>query len=445
MMHTPSASGRTATPRSGTRPAQAVVVHSGARDAYQLARALEQSGQLQTLVTDVFWQGTSRSARLLSALLPQSVRATLRQRSEPALESTHVRQLLAPGLLTLALERAKAPHALRRTVMRSLDRSLGRAAGRQARRTRAGLVSYSYYAYDAFHAFGGPGILFQLHPHPASMRRLLSEELAAHPECAASLQQEWELALPEEDYRRLCAEPAMASHILAASTFTRRTLIENGVDAGRITVVPYGVDTTRFQPEAAPSARKNGRLQLLFVGRINQRKGISYLIEALRLLGPAPVDLTVCGRVVDDLSLFQPYADRITIRPSVSESELRAAYQKADLFVFPSVAEGFGQVLLEALASGLPILSTTHTAAPDLIESGREGFVVEPRRPDLLAERLEWALTHRAQLAAMRSEARLRAKTFTWSRFRSQVADQCAAWLDPAAPASNIPEVPVAL
>ena len=73
----------------------------------------------------------------------------------------------------------------------------------------------------------------------------------------------------------------------------------------------------------------------------------------------------------------------MTIRPSVSASELVEAYQDADLFVFPSIAEGFGQVLLEALACGLPILTTTHTAAPDIIRDGEHGFIIEPRRPDL--------------------------------------------------------------
>jgi glycosyltransferase involved in cell wall biosynthesis len=99
------------------------------------------------------------------------------------------------------------------------------------------------------------------------------------------------------------------------------------------------------------------------------------------------------------------------------------AYQTSDLFVFPSVAEGFGQVLLEAMACGLPVLSTTRTAAPDLIQEGVQGFVVEPCRPDLLAQHIEWAVGHREELAYMGSQARLRAEQFTWTHFRARVAD----------------------
>ena len=222
----------------------------------------------------------------------------------------------------------------------------------------------------------------------------------------------------------------MAKRLLAASSFTRDSLIVNGRSAESITVVPYGVDAERFRPGPAVARSGDSKLRLLFVGRINQRKGIKYLLEALRLLNTDRVHLTVCGRVVDDLSLFRPFGERVEVRSSVSGAELLEAYRSADLFVFPSVAEGFGQVLLEALACGLPILSTTHTAAPDLIEEGIEGFIVEPRQPNLLAARIEWALEHPEELWAMRRLARARAESFSWERFRSDSAEAVREYLN---------------
>jgi glycosyltransferase involved in cell wall biosynthesis len=399
-----------------------VVVQSGARDAYQVALALAEAGLLERLVTDLFWPADRAWARTLAGHLPRGLQAMARQRSEPGLPSSAVHLQAINGGLTLVLDKLRCvPTKLRRGMMRHADAALGRTAGRLANRRNAGLLSYSYYGFDAFTEYAGRGMLFQLHPHPASMRRLLLDELAAHPDCAASLQQEWELALPEADFQHLVRETSMAQSFLAASSFTRSTLVENGTPAEAVHVVPYGVDFLRFAPDRSRRSLTGGKLRLLFVGRINQRKGIKYLLEAMRLVDSDQVELTVCGRVVDDLELFRPFADRIQIRPDVSAEELVAAYQAADLFVFPSVAEGFGQVLLESLACGLPILSTTHTAAPDLIESGRQGFVVEPRQPEQLADRIAWSLTHRAELFAMREEARLLAEQFTWQRFREGV------------------------
>lgn len=404
------------------RPRKFVAVHSGARDSYQLARALSEAGLLEALVTDLFFPADRKWARALSRLLPKRLRSMLYQRSDSHLPSAEVRQCAFAGLLALLFDKLpKVPLSARRKVTRYADATLGRTAGRYAAHKSAGLLSYSYYGYDAFTSYSRPAILFQMHPHPVSIRRILTEELEANPDCAQSLKQEWELALPEEDFQHLVRETTMASHYLVASSFTRETLIENGTARSTISVIPYGVDTARFKPDAQRRSGPGSKLELLFVGRINQRKGIKYLLEALRLLGKSDVHLTVCGRVVDGLELFRSFAGQVEVRPSVGSAELVAAYQSADMFVFPSVAEGFGLVLLEALACGLPILSTTHTAAPDLIQDGVQGFVVEPRRPELIADRIDWALNHRAGVVEMGHRARLCAEQFSWQRFRSGV------------------------
>ena len=400
-----------------------VVVHRGGRDAYQVSAALAGEGMLEALYTDLYWPGERLWAQRIEQCLGASAAALLRARRNEQLPATLVRQLLASGLTSFALDKLpRVPFSWRQRATRWTDAQLGRCAGRHAAKHNNLLLAYSYYAADAFRYAAAPGLLFQVHPHPASVRRILARERAEHPECATSLDKEWELSLGPAEFARLASEPRLAAHCLAASSFTRQTLIENGTDPSAITVIPYGVDGQRFHPGKIAGGRTTtGPLRLLFVGTIAQRKGISYLLEALRLLRHQQIEVTVCGRPVDDLRLFKPFSDQVTIRASVSSAELLLAYQTADLFVFPSVAEGFAQVLLEALACGLPILSTTHTAAPDLIEEGREGFVVEPRRPDLLAERIEWALLHRRELRDMRAAARARAEHFTNQRFHAGV------------------------
>ncbi len=416
-----------------TATTKAVVVHAGARDAYQLALALSEADMLEALVTDLFWPSDRPWAVGLAKRLPSALRELVQRRSVRGLPFHQVRVQLLAGLRVLLFDKTpRVPFYIRQRSTRAMDASLGSAAGRLARGNRVGLVSYSYTGFDAIRAYQAPAMLFQVHPHPGTVRRILLEELAANPDCAESLQQEWELALPEEEFHHLVSEPAMAARFLVASSFTRQSLVEHGTPTNSITVVPYGVDLDRFRPAPLEYGHltRTGPIRLLFVGRINQRKGIKYLLEALRLLGPGGVHLTICGRVVDDLSLFKPFSGQVEIRPSVSEHELVRAYQQADLFVFPSVAEGFGQVLLESLACGLPILSTTHTAAPDLITDGVEGFIVEPRRPDLLAERIGWAASHRTELVPMARAARARAEHLTWGTFRRKAANAVRLYLE---------------
>ena len=428
--NTLAAVARTTADKRTPLPRKMVVVHSGARDRYQVASALSQAGMLQYLVTDFFWHESTPLRRWLARRLPSRIVSMLRQRSAPGLRASQVKTCLSASLAGFLLDKARIiPYGIRRWFTRYSDATLGRAAGRIAKKTGAELLSYSYYGFAAFNE-AHPGMLFQMHPHPETMRELLKAEIAAHPDCAASLQQEWELNLPSADFQRLVDETTMPFRTLAASSFTKKSLVDHGVPASSIRVVPYGIDLETFRPDARSLRRTDGPLKLLFVGRINQRKGIKYLLQALAMLPDADLQLTVCGRVMDGLDLFQQAGDRVHVRPSVSASELIEAYRQADLFVLPSIAEGFGQVLLEALASGLPVIATTHTAAPDLIQNGREGFIVEPRRPDQIAERIQWALSHRRELLQMRFAARSCAEQFPWARFHEGVSQSAREFLN---------------
>jgi glycosyltransferase involved in cell wall biosynthesis len=404
---------------------KAVVAHCGARDGYQVAAALAEQNLLGALVTDLYWPADRRWTEGFERLFAGAGARLRSLRYQDLLPSRKVEQCPMSGTLALALRKSKLPFFLKRWAMRTADVNVGRRAGRLASQHEYALLSYSYYGHSAFSSAdpGIPRILFQLHPHPLSVRRILARELELFPECATSLLKEWELALPEPDFQRLVEETHMAEQWIVASSFTRATLLEHGLPAERIHVTPYGVNLEQFHPGSGSVARVDGPMKLLFVGTFTQRKGIRYLLDAIRRLNTKQIELTVCGRVVDDLSLFKRYDGYLRIRPSVSLVDLLAEYRASDLFVFPSLAEGFGHVLLEAMACGVPVLSTARTAAVDLIDDGREGFIVEPGSADVLAERIEWSLLHRRDLVAMGQVARAKAETFTWARFRQRVRD----------------------
>jgi glycosyltransferase involved in cell wall biosynthesis len=401
-----------------------VVAYSGPREEYTVTLALLDANLLDGLVTDVYWPHDRIWARAIEQVVGERARAALLFRNSIALPSKYVTSCPVTGLFALAMRKLSVPFSWTRAAMRWGDANIGRKAGRRAVRRRAAILSYSYYGYHAFSAASPatPKILFQIHPHPLSVRKILSEELALNPACASSLLKEWELALPKHDFDRLVEESRMADHWIVASSFSRHTLIEHGIPSDRIHVVTYGIDLERFAPPTREDAEVRGPLRMLFVGQINQRKGVGYLLSALDQLEAGSVELVICGRVVDDLSIFKRHKAHVEIRPSVGNRELVEAYRSADLFVLPSVVEGFGYVLLEAMASGLPILGTTRTAAPDLIESGVEGFVVEPGRSDLLAACIGWAVEHRRELAEMGRAARRKAETLTWDRYRRHIA-----------------------
>ncbi len=419
---------------------KAVTVHRGSRDGYQVARALSEAGLLETLVTDLYWPADRPWARKAGEIVPGSLRAALNCRRSEGLPSGAVESCWLTGMAAyLAYERHWLSFDGAREAVRRCDRTLGRRAGRIARDRNAAVLAYSYYGHPAFSCDGGaqPRILFQLHPHPTAVRSILQRERRLHPDCAVSLDKEWELALPEADYLQLANEAGMAHHLIAASDFTKRTLVDRGIAAERIAVVPYGIDSGRY----ACGRRVRGArepLRLLFIGTIAQRKGIKYLLQALELLPRDAVELTVCGRAVDDLELFRKSPARIRLLPSVSAEGLLEAYRNADVFVFPSLAEGFAHVILEALASGLPVIATTRTAAPDLIRHGKEGFIIDPGSAPQLAAHIEEFLRRPEILAPMRAAARRRAEHFTWQLFRREIVKFVGGVLGAAAAPSHL-------
>jgi len=96
------------------------------------------------------------------------------------------------------------------------------------------------------------------------------------------------------------------------------------------------------------------------------------------------------------------------------------------LFVLPSLAEGFAHVILEAMSSGLPVLTTASTCAPDVLEDGVHGFIVPIRDARAIAEKITWGRSHRSDLYRMGLAAASRARTYTWERFRKGLVNAYA-------------------
>ncbi|HEX8694173.1 MAG TPA: glycosyltransferase family 4 protein [Longimicrobium sp.] len=397
-----------------------VVVQAGARDAYQVPLALEEAGLLEALVTDWYSPLDRAWFRALAHLLPGGARARLGRRFRDGVPSRRVEMSL--GEMALNAVAGGRPGAR--------DHRLGTRAGRLARRRGAGVFSFSYYAYAAFTAAaeGLPRAIHQVHPHPASVRRLLREEMELVPDCVGSMATEEEIRGDETRFRQLCAEPGLADVCLAASRYTASTLVENGVPAERIRVIPYGVDLDFFRPPPAPP---EGPFRVLFVGQMAQRKGLRYLLEAWRRLALPGAELVLAGRGRLDRELLARYEGLFRAEVAVDAERLRELYRTSDVFCMPSLAEGFGLVYLESLACGTPVIGTPNTGAADLVREGREGFVVPLRDVEALAERLLWCHRHRAELREMRAEARRTAERHSWAAFRRSVAGVVRG-LDPA-------------
>jgi glycosyltransferase involved in cell wall biosynthesis len=206
---------------------------------------------------------------------------------------------------------------------------------------------------------------------------------------------------------RRVREYEIADAILCPSRFVRDSFLAQGVPAERLYVVPYGAS---FDKVATPKSGGDDRFRILYVGQIDIRKGLRYLLEAFAQLRHPAKELWLVGRPTHQTGLEgMAIPEGVRFLGTLKGEELLRAYREADVFALPTVEEGLAHVLGEALSFGLPIVTTAQSGGEDLFDEGREGYFVPARSPEALADKLQLLADDRDLRARMAAAARLRA------------------------------------
>jgi starch synthase len=177
------------------------------------------------------------------------------------------------------------------------------------------------------------------------------------------------------------AEYKCADAVTVPSTFAWQSFREMGIAATKLHQIPYGVRLDRFFPTTAPAT---DRFEALFVGSVCLRKGIPYLLEAFAQLRHPNKQLTLVGTVQEEIKPFlarYQNLDCLCCTGPLPQHELKHLMSRSHVMVLPSIEDGFGLVMAQAMACGCPVIATVNTGAPDLYQDGKEGFIVPIRNP----------------------------------------------------------------
>jgi glycosyltransferase involved in cell wall biosynthesis len=233
--------------------------------------------------------------------------------------------------------------------------------------------------------------------------------------------------LPTEE--RLVRE---ADAIVATCTDERDELVALGASPAAIEIIPCGVERAIFHPRG-PSASRSARSRIVVTSRLVPRKGIQDAVTALRML-PTTELIVVGGPPEDELSDDEEYcrlvalarndgvADRVVFTGGLSQSAVAAWMRSADAVIAAPWYEPFGIVPVEAMACGVPVIGSAVGGLLDTVAHGRTGFLVQPREPDAIAERVNFLLTHPRVRARMSRAAIARAAVYQWPRIAHRVA-----------------------
>ena len=396
-----------------------LVAHPGTQHSYQTAFAFQKVGMLEHYLTGFYFKSSGMLATLIQWLPSEYANRLERQmlrRRKDNLDQNMIRTFPIPELIYVFSARLKFTQMWSRQILRWRNTRFDERVAKTVKTTRPdAVICYDSCALTTFQAckkIGGVAILDQSVGHLKSGVRILREEAELHPEFADTMS----IDVPEWLVEQCTAEALVADRVLAASEYVRRTLVENGVSPSRIVIVPYGVDVNRFYPA---SRRVDGIFRVLFVGGISQRKGIKYLLEAFRQLDLPRAELVLAGGVAGEGQALKQYQGIFRHVPNVPHREVQTLFQNADIFVYPSLHEGSALAIYEALASGLPVITTPNSGS--VVRDGIDGFVVPIRDIQALKEKMQLLYEDQELRREMGRQARERAESFTWQNYHERL------------------------
>lgn len=392
-----------------------IVAFNRDRDFYQVPIALAKAGKLERLIADFYTPDSLLGTNFLKDFL--------KRRSTPHIPSSLTASTFRALFLQFIIRLPFISESRRYKLFKRLDRILSVKAGKLAKKTNAQLLIYSGYAKEAFEAVKGTGtqrILFVYHPHAQLPEEILEEDFKSSPEIAWSRNLH-HLESKLSDNNRLTEEIKMADLVITASSFTRKSVRHILPDYKNIAVVPYGTREDYLEIPLIPS---NGeKCKFLFVGQGVQRKGLHHLIKAWEDSKSLNISLTLVCSVIDPGITDKVKELGIEIKQNLSGDQLKQEFAQADVFIMPSLVEGFGLVYLEALAAGCYTIGTENTGLPDLGLTEEVGDILPSVNSTTVAQSIQTA-HHKWQSGQLNKQGiRDFVSQFSWDRFQSSIVE----------------------
>lgn len=245
-----------------------------------------------------------------------------------------------------------------------------------------------------------------------------------------------QMSFLEEEYGRAGIKPMLAhpkiiekelkeyeeaDYISIPSKFVKRTFLEKGIPEEKLIHIPYGVDLREFRQ----IPKRDGTFRVIYAGAMTLQKGVHYLLQAFSELRLPQSELLLVGGFSDEIaSFFKKYEGSYKWVGHVSQRELYKYYSEGSVFAFMSIQDGFGMVMAQAMACGLPVICTSNTGGEDIVREGADGFIIPIRDVKALKERLVYLYENPEICKVMGLSAKERvSKGFTWDDYGEKMVE----------------------
>lgn len=262
--------------------------------------------------------------------------------------------------------------------------------------------------------------------HWRTYQRLLENEKSKNPGWANIL---GVFSDSKDKLLRKDEELKMADAIFVASSFTKQSILQDFPYEVKspIYVIPYGFPNI-FEQRMYEST-ENRKLKFLYVGRLSQSKGLSYLFEAIKPF-KADIELTIVGVKIGHNENLEQNLKEHTYISYLQHDKVLELMRTQDVFIFPSLFEGFGMVVTEAMSQGTPVIATDKTCAVDFIQHGLNGWIVESASTHSLSNAIKEVLANKDNLEIIGRAAMKTAAQRPWRKYEEELAENIRNFLN---------------
>jgi glycosyltransferase involved in cell wall biosynthesis len=360
--------------------------------------------------------------------VPPFLRDTFPTRWARSVPSSVVSETPSWDLLRLAAVRAGAGARVEDWIFDRGEKQFDRSCARRLEEKRfdrfLGVEYGSLESLRAARRLGKAGVVAFVSVHHKFREKWVDPVLQSTPGLLGAAKKEL-LVLASERDRRRDQEAETASLILSCSDLITRTLVEAGFPAEKIVTVPLGAPPAIAEKDLPQ--RPSDRPRFVFAGQVAPHKGILVLLEAWKKLkNTASAELHLYGNVSLPRPFIEGLPETVHIHGAVSQPQLQEAFREGHALVFPTLCDGFGAVVTEALAQGLPVITTRNAGAAMLIEDRRNGLIVAPGEEQPLLRALEESLDDPKRWFAMKRAALSTARAAGWPEFRQTLRQKLA-------------------
>lgn len=223
-----------------------------------------------------------------------------------------------------------------------------------------------------------------------------------------------------QSLKRMVTEADETDFIVVPSSLVLQSYMDAGYHPSKIKLNPLGVDSHRFQPPPPESVQTSGKVRLAYIGQLSVQKGIPKLLKSWEKLSPKNAELLMAGVIpTNEKSVIEPLLNGLkNVVWKGHTNSVENLLQTCHALVLPSAQDGFGMVVLEAMACGLPVLVSDMVGARDCIKYSENGWVFCFNKDDALTTHLEFLVKNPEILKGMRQAALDTAKKYTWTDYK---------------------------